>query len=107
MTFSISPDNIGEVIEIASIVGTIVTLTVFAVIAYFLVRPKRRRGAPQRQAPDQLQMEEMLALMDRMERRLETLERAIGDDRPERIAARREDQEIFEAAESREQGRMK
>ena len=107
MTFSINPDNFGDVIEIASIVGTIVTIIVFAVIAYFLVRPKRRRDGPVRQEQDQLPMEEMLALMDRMERRLATLERAIGDERRERIAPRDASSETLEAAEGRELGRTK
>lgn len=107
MTFSISPNDVGDIIEIASIVGTMVSLTIFGIIAYFLVRPKTRRDAADRQGADQLQMEEMLALMDRMERRLEALERAIGEERPQRIAPRREDHEIFEAAESREPGRTK
>ena len=106
MTFSINPDNIGDVIEIASIVGTIVTILIFAIVAYFLVRPKRRRDAPPRQEADPIQMEEMLTLMDRMERRLATLERAIGEERPERIA-RRDENEILEAAEGRELGRTK
>ena len=107
MTFSMSPADFRDAIEIASIVGTVVTITIFAMIAYFLVRPKKRRNAPEREAPDQIQMEEMLVLMDRMERRLETLERAIGEDRPQRIAARRDEDENFEAAESRELGRTK
>ena len=107
MTFSLSPGDLQDAIEIASIVGTVVTITIFAIIAYFLVRPKKRRNAPERQEADQLQMEEMLALMDRMERRLETLERAIGEDRPQRLAARREEHEILEAADSRELGRTK
>lgn len=107
MTISLSPGDLQDVIEIASIVGTVVAITIFAIIAYFLVRPKKRPNAPERQEADPLQMDEMLVLMDRMERRLETLERAIGDDRPERIAGRRDDNEILEAAESRELGRTK
>ncbi|MGE0180132.1 MAG: hypothetical protein AB7O91_09985 [Sphingomonas sp.] len=107
MTFEFNPADIGDIVEIASIVGTIVTVLVFAIVAYFLVRPKRRRDMPQRPAPDGLEMEEMLALMDRMERRLATLERAIGDDRPERLARRDEDDEILKAAQRRELGRTK
>jgi len=107
MTFSLSSGDVNDIIEIASIVGTVVTLVVFAIVAWFLVRPKRRQDAPREREADPVEMEEVLALMDRMERRLATLERAIGDDRPERIARRRDDDEILEAADRRESGRTK
>lgn len=107
MTVSINPGDIGQVIEIASIAGTIVATLLFAAVAYFLVRPKKRRDAPRHEAPDELRIEEMLDLMDRMERRLATLERAIADDRSEGIAAPGDGDRILEAAGSREPGRMK
>lgn len=99
MTFSINGNDIREIVEVASIVGTVVTVLVFGFIAWLLVRPKRRRDAAPMRDDERIEMTEMLALMDRMERRLETLERAIEQEPREREGR------ILEAAEGREEGR--
>ena len=107
MTISMSASDVMEAIEIATIVGGIVALLVGVLVIYLLVRPPRRKSGAVRPEADTLDREEMLALMDRMERRLETLERAVGrDEQPARIAPRHAD-EISEAVEDRELGRMK
>jgi hypothetical protein len=88
MSISLNPGDVREIVEIASIVGTIVSILLFAIVAYFLVRPKRGRPAPSRPDPDRIEIEEMLALIDRMERRLAVLERAMPEtERPRRVAA--------------------
>ncbi|HEV2867176.1 MAG TPA: hypothetical protein VGX37_11750 [Allosphingosinicella sp.] len=78
MTLQINGTEIGHAIEIASIVGTIVAILISALVVYLLVRPPRRarRAEPE---PEAIDSEELLALIDRMERRLEVLERALGE----------------------------
>ncbi|MGQ0660838.1 hypothetical protein [Sphingosinicella sp.] len=107
MTISMSANEVMEAIEIATIVGSIVALVIGAWVIYLLVRPPRhKRDAVQPEA-DALDREEMLASMDRMERRLETLERLVThDDQPARIAPRAAD-EVSEAVEDRALGRTK
>lgn len=77
MTFRIDGSEIGEVIEIATIVGSIVAVLIVALFIYLLVRPPRRRP-PARPELEAAEAEEMLAVMERMERRLDALERAVG-----------------------------
>jgi hypothetical protein len=97
--------SLGDVLEIVTIVGSIFSVLVFGLVAYFLVRPKRRREAPAE--ADRIEVEEMLALMDRMERRLDAVERLVArDEEPARIAAQ-DEQETLEAADRRELGRTK
>jgi hypothetical protein len=105
MTVSLTPNDIREIAEIASIVGTIVSVIVFGLVAYLLVRPKRRREAVPE--AERIEIEEMMALMDRMERRLDAVERLVArDEEPVRIAAP-DKPEILEAADRRELGRTK
>lgn len=99
MTFSFNGNDIREIVEIASIVGTVTTIVVFGFIAWLLVKPKRRRDAAPMRDDERIDMGEMIALMDRMERRLESLERSI-----EQAPRGREDR-ILQAAEGREEGR--
>lgn len=107
MTFSLTAGDVRDIVEVATIVGTIVTLLIGALVVYALVRPSRRQRAAPRPEADAIDREEMLALMDRMESRMATLERLVArDDDPARLAPRRE-QEISRAVEDREQGRTK
>lgn len=99
--------SLGDVLEVVSIVGSVFAVVVTILVVYLLVRPSRgRRAAPPPEA-DALDREEMFALMDRMERRLEAVERLVAQDQePARIAPRRE-HEISNAVEDREPGRTK
>lgn len=107
MSISLNPGDVRDIVEIASIVGTIVSVLLFAIVAYFLVRPKRGRAAPSRPEPDRIEIEEMLALIDRMERRLAVLERAMPEtERPRRVAPP-ESEEILKAVADRKLGRTK
>lgn len=105
MTISL---GLGDVLEVVAIVGGIFAAVVGALVVYLLVRSPRRRGEAGRPEEEQaLGNEEMLALMDRMERRLETLERlVVQDEAPARIAPRAAE-EVSEAVEDRESGRTK
>lgn len=77
MTISMNGSEVSEAIEIAMAVGGVLALLIGALIFYLLVRPPRRRRVEPRRDEDSLDVEEMLALIDRMERRLEVLERAV------------------------------
>ena len=77
MTLSVNGNDIGQALEIALAVGGIMVLLVGALIFYLLVRPPRRARIEPRRDEDSLEAEELIALVDRMERRLEVLERAL------------------------------
>jgi phage shock protein B len=99
--------SMGDALEVVVIVGGLFAALVGVLVIYLLVRSPRRRREAVPPEEDPLSQAEMLALMDRMERRLETLERLVAqDEAPARIAPRREDQ-ISEAVEDREPGRTK
>jgi len=114
MTFSINPDNVGEIAAIASVVGTIVSILVVSLIVYLLVRPPRhvrqrrkaeKRGEIRPPEADPYEVEQLWRMVDRMEERLAVLERAISDQQPPRLG--RDQQDEFEPVEDREAGRTK
>ena len=99
--------SLGDVLEVVAIVGGIFAAVASALVVYLLVRSPRRRREAARPEEDALSRDEMLALMDRMELRLETLERLVAQDEvPARIAPRAAE-EVSEAVEDRESGRTK
>lgn len=117
MTVSINGNDIAAIAEGAAWAGSIVGLLVMSLIVYLLVRPPRhvreRRRAERRgeirPAIDAADAEEFGALVDRMEARLQVLERALADQR-ERPASRRRDEAELEhdfapAEGGRESGR--
>lgn len=96
MTLSINGNDIGQAIEIALTVGTIVMLVIGAFLVWLMVRPSKRRAAPPKRAMNEVEMAEMLRLLDRMEDRLAALEQIVaheGEDAPRRIVERREVQD--------------
>ena len=80
MTIRVEAVDMMQAIEIASVVGSIVAMLILGLIVYLMVRPSRRN----RQAPppesDAFDAAELIRLMDRMEQRLEVLERAVIDE---------------------------
>jgi hypothetical protein len=76
MTVSITDADLVEVIEIATWVGGIVSIIVVALVFYLLVRPPRRAKVRQVES-DPSEVEEMIRLIERMEARLEVLERTV------------------------------
>ncbi|MDQ8755650.1 hypothetical protein RCO27_05360 [Sphingosinicella sp. LHD-64] len=96
MTLSINGNDIGQAIEIALTVGTIVMLVIGAFLVWLMVRPSKRSAPPRRRGMDEVEMAEMLQLLDRMEDRLAALERIVAHESETpspRIAERREGQE--------------
>jgi hypothetical protein len=92
MTLSINGTEFGQIVEVAALVGSIVAMLVAGLIVYLMVRPPRhvrqarkaeRRGEAKIEA-DPVEAEQLWRLVDRMELRLEVLERALADqiDRP-------------------------
>lgn len=98
MTISIDGTNIGEVIEIASIVGSIIAMLITGLLIYLMVRPPRHQRQARRAEPEAIDGEEMLRLLDRMEQRLAVLERAVTAE---------EELKTLERAESPEARRVK
>ncbi len=99
MTVEIDGINMIELIETLSLVGGIVGMLVIGLLIYLLVRPPKhvRQG---RRRPLELQESEaeaLLGLMDRMESRLEVLERALPDQTEVAATKARPDLEMAEA----------
>jgi len=80
MTLQIDGVDVMAAIEVAAWVGSIVAMLVIGFIVYLMVRPVRRRKEARPAEPDALDVAEMMRLLDRMEQRLEVLERAVGDE---------------------------
>lgn len=118
MTLSINGSDISDIIQIASAVGTALSFVIIGLIVYLMVRPPRhirqrrkaeRNGTIAREA-DPAADEDLWRAVDRMESRIDVLERALADeladarDRPA-IGARRTERTLA-PAQGRESGRM-
>jgi len=113
MTLSIDGTDIGQIVEVASLVGSMVAMLLVGLLVYLMVRPPRhvrqRRKAEGRReiatGTDPADAEQLWRVMDRMELRLEVLERALAD-RTERPAiGGRDNEQALAPAEDRESGR--
>lgn len=114
MTISISPADFRDIIDVASIVGSVVATTLAVWIVYLIVRPSRRVRDQRRREREERpgELEEMWRLMDRMDARLEVLERAVSAEERAPLAAPRrhaeeEDRLLSPAGEGRESGGTK
>ena len=83
MTIRMDAAEVMTAIEIASWVGTIVAMLVAGLIVYLMVRPRRRRRDAGQTEDAGFDAAEMLRVMERMERRLETMERAVAARTPD------------------------
>jgi hypothetical protein len=109
MTLSVNGQDIAQIIEVAVTVGTIVATLVIGFIVYLMVRPSKAERARRKALPpaaDPRESEEMWRVMDRMEGRLEVLERALADqiERP-RARADEENRLFAPADQGRDSGR--
>jgi hypothetical protein len=114
MTVSIDGTDIAAIAEGAAWAGSIVGLLIVSLIVYLLVRPPRhvrqRRKAEQRgeiapPALDQGETEDIRLLADRMEARLQVLERALADQIERPAIGRRDDEELEATFAPAEDGR--
>lgn len=78
MTLRVDGVDMMQAIEIASVVGSIVAMLVLGLIVYLMVRPSRRQRQVRPPEEEAFDAGEMLRLMDRMEQRLEVLERVVS-----------------------------
>lgn len=77
MTFQINGSDVADIIEVVTIVGTIIAMLVGGLVFYLLVRPPKKARVERRPDPEALDAEEVIQVLDRMEQRLEVLERAM------------------------------
>ena len=111
MTIRMSEAEVMQAIEGVAWAGSILAILLVALLFYLLVRPPRhvrkRRKAERRgevridREQDAVEMEDLLRVMDRMEQRLEVLERLVA------VEARESDKLLEQDAESVEAGRTK
>lgn len=110
MTLRIDGTEIGEIIEIASLVGSIVAMLVVCLIVYLMVRPprhvrERRKAEAAGTGPEPLEAEELVRVMDRMDARLEVLERALAEETRRPAIGGRDREEAVAPVEDRDSGR--
>jgi hypothetical protein len=114
MTFSIDGTEIVPIVEVASIVGTVIGALLIALVVYLLIRPPRhirqgrkaeRRGEVPRDEREDPDAEALWQLADRMEARLEVLERALGDQLDRPAVGRRRERELDQLLSPAEDGR--
>ena len=110
MTFQVNGDDIMAAIHIARIVGTVVTTVLLVVLIAWAVRPSKRvRDRMERReelARDPADDEELWDAVERMEARMEVLERAMADQLDPQLPRRpRRDGILAPAEEGRDSGR--
>ena len=104
MTLQINSEEAIAIAQAAALGIGILMVLLGGLFFYLLVRPPRRkRGAPP--PAETIDAEEVRALIDRMESRLETLERVIGSSERRALTAADEDR-LLEAGQGSETRRM-
>jgi hypothetical protein len=94
MTMQVNGHDIMAAIHVARIVGSIVTMLVVGLLIWWAVRPPRRvRDRNEAIESDAADNEALWRVVERMEERLEVLERALADqvERPQVRGPRREE----------------
>jgi hypothetical protein len=86
MTIQLDGMDVMALAEAATVVGGIISMLVVGLLIYLLVRPPRHVRQARREQPamQESEAEEMLRMMDRMEARLEVLERLVVEPAPTR-----------------------
>ena len=107
MTVQVNGDDIMAVVHVARIVGSIVMMLVVGLVIWWAVRPSRRaRDRSEAIETDATENEALWRLVDRMEERLEVLERAMADQvGPPRVRGPRQDEIFALADDGRDSGR--
>jgi hypothetical protein len=116
MSIHINGAEIGEIVEVAATVFSVLLTLVVGWFVYLMVRPPkhvREQRRSEREDRDERpgELEEMWRLVDRMDSRLEVLERALAAEERTPLArdprAEREDRLLSPAGEGRESGGTK
>jgi hypothetical protein len=110
MTLQVNGTDIGQIIEIAALVAGFLAMLIAGLIFYLMVRPPRHvrqsRKTVVKSELDPVEAEELWRLVDRMEARLEVLERALADDNDRRAIGADRGEQFFEPADQdRDSGR--
>lgn len=82
MSIQINGTDIGQIIELASWTVSIIAMLVVGLLVYLMVRPPRHVRQRRRERPRELDAgdaDQLWALAERMEARLDVLERALSD----------------------------
>ena len=106
-TVQVNGDDVMLAIHVARIVGGIVTTLIVGLLIWWMVRPSRRvRDRREMEAPEAAQDEDLWRVVERLEDRLEVLERALADqvERP-KLREPRRDGILAPAEEGRDSGR--
>ena len=106
-TVQVNGDDIMAVIHVARIVGSIVMMLVVGLVILWAVRtPRHVRNRRETIETDAADNEALWRIVDRMEERLEVLERALADqvEQP-RVRGRRHEEIFAPADEGRDSGR--
>ena len=106
-TVQVNGDDIMMAVHVVRIVGSIVMMLVIGLLLWWAVRPSRRaRERREEREREALDHEDLWRIVDRMEERLEVLERAMADQvEPQRLRASRRDGILAPAEEGRNSGR--
>ncbi len=110
MTVQIDGNDIARIVETAVGVGVLVAMLLVGLLVYLMVRAPRQvrdgRKAPPKREMEPIEAEELWRLVDRMESRLEVLERALADEtgRPA-IGADGRERILTPAGDGRDSGR--
>jgi hypothetical protein len=108
-TVHVNGEDFMLAIHVVRIVGTIISVAVVGLLIAWAIRPSRRnRNGRETVENDSADNDAMWRVVDRMEERLEVLERALADEieRP-RVRAPRQDAIFAPADEGRDSGRTK
>jgi hypothetical protein len=95
MTFSINGNEVMDILQVVAWVGSIVATLIVGLIVYVMVRPPRhvreQRKRPPMERLDRGETEQLMQLVDRMETRLEVLERALAAETRRHAIGRRDE----------------
>ena len=113
MTLEIDGVNVMAIVEIVAFVASVIAMLVVGLLVYLMVRPprhvrERRRAEKRGELPretDPAEAEELGRLVDRMEARLEMLERALADQLERPAIARRDTEQDLAPVADRQAGR--
>lgn len=82
MTIQLNGTDLAALVEAATVVGVIISMLIAGFVIYLMVRPPRhvRQAKSAASILDDSEAEQLLQLMDRMEARVDVLERLVSNE---------------------------